>query len=702
MLAAIVAFGTVSPLITAAAAPENPSVSATSSPTTTPSPTPSTTPGDGSTTISAPSFSPTNAVKLTGTKSAGSSITVTVTSGGVDSGSSPVLSIAANSSMTWSGTVVLQNGKGITLSATQSQDGSASRLATVVLDVLGAPTIDGSPGALTTGLVSGYAFAGATITASAFPEDTSQTGGGCTSISTSEGYWSCALNVQSGSYIVQAQQSRSDLGGGASSSKSGALEVVVDKNAPDRPNILLPVAGSTVGGTTTANGSTGRVLVSGVGESGGLADLYLDNSPICQTPVVNTAWNCSLTGVLAGSHTLTVIQRDAAGNYSNPSAPISVTFGAKGASVTTPTTPTKPAEPAVPGWQIPLPPSHPPQAAVPVTPTPPDSTAPLTLPYGALNNWSTPTEFGRALPTLSSNVISTHLALASLLALMFIVLVALPLRVLSVSVSGRFSRPSVRLTGRNRQRWERADVTQPTNPYLAGAVLLAAVAALIVFSGGITDEVRYLRLAAAVVTGLGILNVVGVAIATRAGARRCGVSGRLHFLPLLMLAAVCTALISRWTALEPPVVTGVLIGLTFGREISARSRAIVSLTEIGAITAIATLAWLGHGLLGSVDGFWGMFAEETLATLALAGFGSVVVLAIPIATLPGRAIFEWSRMVWVLTVAVVAVLGSMIVLGGATFPVLGALLLAAGFALMSVAVWAWFRFVEPAVGPDES
>lgn len=637
-------------------------------------------------------------MKLDGTKSAGSSIAVTVTSGGVDSGGTPVLSIAANSSTTWSGTVVLQNGLGIVLSATQSHDGTASPPVTATLDVLGAPTIDGSPGAATTGLVTGYGFAGATITATAFPETASQNAGGCSSIATSEGYWSCSLSVQSGSYIVQAQQARSDIGGGASSSKSGSLEVVVDKDPPDRPSITSPIAGRTiVGGGATANGSTGRVLVSGSGESGGLLDLYVDNSPLCQTSVVDTGWNCTLTGVSSGWHSLIVIQRDAAGNYSKPSAPISVRFGTRAASGTTPVTPVTPSPP---GSQADLPPAQSPDVTTPTAPTSPNSGTPFSLPYGASNNWGTPTEFGRALPTLSSSVLGIHWLLASFLAIMFIVLVALPVRVLAVSVSGRFSRPSLTLTGRNRKLWERPDAVRPRNPWVVGAVPLAAVAALIVFSGGITDEVRYLRLAAAVVTGLAILNFVGVAIAARVGGRWCRVSGRLRFVPLLMLSAVVAALISRWTGLEPPVVTGVLIGLTFARGVSARSRAIVSLVEIGAVTVIATLAWLAHGLLGSVDGFWGTFTEEILATLALAGFGSVVVLVIPVATLPGRALFEWSRTIWVLTVAVVAVLGSLVVLGGSTFPVLGAVLLAVGFALVSVAVWAWFTFVEPEIDAE--
>jgi hypothetical protein len=48
-------------------------------------------------------------------------------------------------------------------------------------------------------------------------------------------------------------------------------------------------------------------------------------------------------------------------------------------------------------------------------------------------------------------------------------------------------------------------------------------------------------------------------------------------------------------------------------------------------------------------------------------------------------------------IAVVALIGSVVVLGGrgGSFPVVGAITLAAAFAAVSVAVWGWLRFVEP-------
>jgi hypothetical protein len=322
-------------------------------------------------------------------------------------------------------------------------------------------------------------------------------------------------------------------------------------------------------------------------------------------------------------------------------------------------------------------------------------------PGSSANNWGIPTAFGATLPTLSSSVSADNLLLAPLLALTFVVLVALPLRLLAGAVRGRIRIPSIRFTGRNRSRTTAsptATAPTPLNPWLAGAVPLAAAAGLILIAGGVDDQVRYLRLTIAVVIGLAVLNVVGVAIATRLGSASQRVSGRLQFVPLLLLAALLAAVLSRAIGIHPPVIAGVLIGVGFTHTVGVHARAIVSLVEIGSVTALAAGAWLLHGLFGSAEGFWPLLAAESLATIALAGLGSVVVLVLPIATLPGRAVFEWSRPAWLVTVTVAALFGSVVILGqgAASFPMIGAILTAGAFAALSVAVWGWLRFVDPA------
>jgi len=589
----------------------------------------------------------------------------------------------------------MASGRAIELSAVQTLDGVASTPLSATVDVLGAPTIVGAPDTFTTGLVFGYGFAGSTIS-------TVLDGGliGCSAVASDAGYWSCSLTVPSGSYVMRATQSRADLGGGDSSSLSGSLSLVVDRDSPPSAAITSPTAGTQV--------TTAEVTFSGTGENAirghhGIADLYVDNLPACQAAIVGGLWSCSVRGIPLGAHSLLVIQRDSAGNYGSPSVPITVFFGATAGAIPPEpkTVPTSPASPESPGGRSQAP-SAPPMTEAPGTPTP-GSSAPTAPPSGGgIDSWGAPTAFGALIPSLTSSVSPGSLLVALLLALVFTVLVALPLRLLSGALRGRIRLPSLQFTGRNHSRPRDSSparaVGSPKKPWLAGAVPLAAAAGLILIAGGVDDQVRYLRLTAAVVLGLAVLNVVGVAISTRVASRGQAVSGRLRLVPVLLLAALCAALLSRAIGVHPPVIAGVLIGIGFTSAVGARAQAIVSLAEIGAVTLLATVAWLFHGLFATESGFLAMFVDETLATVALAGFGSVVVLVLPIATLPGHTVFEWSRPAWLATVMVVAVFGAVVILGGgeASFPIIGAVLVACAFAALSVAVWGWLRFVDPA------
>lgn len=636
-------------------------------------------------TLTAPDFSPTNAVPLSGTKDAGSSVTVAP----LVSGGQPLCVITADPRTDWNCTSRIPNGANQTISAAQTLDGVTSPEQQAAIDVLGPPTIDGNPGYSTTGIVSGHGFAGATVTTLIG----GATSGGCTSAVTAAGYWSCALPIGSGSYTVTARQSGADFGNNVSN-QSGSLAVTIDKDPPASPAIVSPRSGARITGT--------QVEFFGTGETGGIADLYIDNVPACGVAIAGGAWRCAVGGISNGTHTALVIQRDAAGNYSQPSAPISLRFAAKAGTVV----PVPPPAQTKPNDQptTPDPPSTtPPGTPAPGTPAPSAPAPPAPPPAGPPSTWGTPTSFGATLPTLADTVSRGNWLLAPLLALAFILLIALPLRLLVTALRGRVRIPSLRLTGRNHERVVEPEQSIPMNPWLAGAVPLVVAAVLIVFSGGVNDEVRFLRLTAAVLLGLGLLNVVGVAIATRLGSRWQGISGRLRFLPVLMLAAVLAAALSRLTGIHPPVVAGVLIGIGFAAGFPARDRAVVSLVEVGSVTLLATLAWICHGWMPSV-GFWGNLVNETLATVAIAGFGSVVILVLPIASLPGRVILEWSPLAWLATVAVVSVIGSVVILGGAgaQFPVLGSVLVAGAFALVSLAVWAWVRFVEPAPAPAET
>jgi hypothetical protein len=87
--------------------------------------------------------------------------------------------------------------------------------------------------------------------------------------------------------------------------------------------------------------------------------------------------------------------------------------------------------------------------------------------------------------------------------------------------------------------------------------------------------------------------------------------------------------------------------------------------------------------------------NETLSAICLAGLGSALLLLLPVLSLPGRAILEWSPMIWLVATAVVAILAG-VVLTGENFPVL---LMAGGalaICIVCVGTWGWARFSQPA------
>ncbi|GAB3037096.1 hypothetical protein GCM10027052_14600 [Parafrigoribacterium mesophilum] len=629
--------------------------------------------------------------EIRGTKPAGSGVTVS---------GATTCAVAANDQTVWQCTAPgLPNGAGANIVATQITDqplnapagtddsasgpqapSSSPRPTAVVevaitVDVLGAPALNGPAALLTSGIVSGTAMPGAGVVTSV----SGSSDPGCVSKALDSGYWSCSLAVPSGTYHVSARQSKIGIGQpGDLSEPSGAKTVTVDKVAPPAPVVTAPRARTRV--------AKQPARYAGTGETHGWVDVYVDGRIVCSASVVAGSWSCSAAGIRSGTHYVQAIQRDLAGNYSPPSQKLRVFYGPRAAAVPPVVVPPAPSHSASP---FPTPPVTP--APVPITPLPtlPDPGTPP----AAGSNWGAPTSFGVSLSTPAELLGGSNWPLVPLAVALFIALIAVPLRLLATASRGRIPlRPQ--LFGRNRPAL--TEVRGRWSPSLSGALSVAAAAGLVVLATGVGADVRYLRLTAAVVLALSVLNLVGVAVATRATSRLQRLTGQVRFLPLLLMVAALVAVVSRMAGFEPPLVAGVVIGMTFGSPLAARARAMVNLAELATIAALSVTAWVAHGALGTVTGFWGSFASEALAALCLSGAGSLVVLSLPIGRFPGRAILEWSTPAWIATIAGSTALASGVALGDglANFPAMSWLLAAAAFAAMSVATWAWFRFVE--------
>lgn len=625
-------------------------------------------------------FVPRNSLTVTGTGTTlGNAITVSLN--GAVACTTAVVE-ATPGELTWGCTIThVANGSGQQVLAVEQLDGE-TRDGRRTVHVLGPPAIDGNTP--TTGVVSGSGLPGATVSVS-LPGGA----GNCVTTVTAGQYWSCTPTTApgavatSGVYQVSAAQSHPSIGAAGSRSVASSRTIEIDTVRPSPPVITSPRGDYRLVSLPATFGGTG--------EPGASVDVYIDGIPVCFATVpADSTWSCiGGADTTKSVHWINAIQRDIAGNHSDPTASLRVFFGPR-------------ADTTTPAGAAPTPS---PSASAP--PPPPSTPSPSTLPTfpsfangftleESLNNWGSSTDFGNALPGLAESVERGNWWRAPLLALGAILLIALPLRLLATSLRGRIRLPFGRITGRNRPDVPVEDAhTAGANPWLAGFVPFAVAVAFIAVSSGISGEVRYLRLAFGVAVALAVLNVVGVAIAARIGYRWQGVDGRLRFLPLLLIAAIVLGLLSRLTGLVPPLVTGALIGIRFAHDTPVRKRAIVNLVEVGVMLALGVAGWIGHALVGAVVGFWPALLSETLAALCLAGLGSAVVLMIPLAALPGRTIMEWHPWAWFGVSFVIATIAFAVILGGsgARFP-LGPLLLAAGgFAAACIAVWAWLRFV---------
>jgi hypothetical protein len=637
---------------------------------------------------------------LTGTKNPGSSITIPSLTGG-----DPLCLVDASGSTTWQCTgVVLPSGT-VGLVAREYVDGAFAReSAALTLRVLGSPAFTTSGPFVNAGSLDGVGWDGASIRiVVSSPVNTVQA---CAQ-PVGDGYWYCGLDpgrFPSGTYRVQVEQSWP----GSStewSPVSAASTLVIDREIPAAPVVTSPTAGAQI----TAQ----PIQISGTGEADAYVDVYVDNTSVCTTRVTGTSWSCTAGSVSAGNHTVTAVQQDAAGNVSSPSAAVAISLGA--ASTTTPspsatsspsasTTPRPsatgvPAPSTAPVEPVPESESHSP-TATPVPPLPSDGTS------GGDNaapplNWGSPTGYGSAITTPAQTVASNVWPIAGILALGWLLLIAFPLRMLATTLRGRLSLRGPHLTGRNRLSSERRQVeealpTVKTNPYfVAGGTVLGA-ALLAVLASGIQNEVRYIRLTVAVAIGLAILNS-GAALASRWAGRTRGLAGDLRLVPLFLAVGAATAILSRVIGIQPPLVMGIVIGTSFAMGISARDRGIVQLAQIGSMTGLATVSWIFLGAAGNVEGFWMSALTEMLAALCLAGFGSAMLLLLPVLSLPGRAIFEWSPLIWIGTTLLVCTLAASMFIGD-SFPLGPVAIGAAAVAVVCVSVWGWSRFVQQPAG----
>lgn len=273
---------------------------------------------------------------VTGTAEPGSTITLKDANGNVlgtgKTGSDGNFTVSLGTPLT--------NGEQVTATATDAA-GNTSQGTTITAPDLTAPDaptigsvtddIDPQTGSVTNGgstndprpQLSGTAEAGSTVTI--------YDGGVAigTALVASNGTWtftpSADLTESTHQITVRATDAAGNLG-----PASPVFTLTVDLTPPTAPTaIVLTDDTGAIRGTITAGTPTdaSKPILAGTGEPGGTITIYDNGVAIKTTPVLpNGTWSVTPDGPLTdGTHTITVVETDAAGNQSAPSEPITFT-----------------------------------------------------------------------------------------------------------------------------------------------------------------------------------------------------------------------------------------------------------------------------------------------------------------------------------------------------------------------------------------
>lgn len=316
---------------------------------------------------------------------------------------------------------------------------------------------------------------------------------------------------------------------------------------------------------------------------------------------------------------------------------------------------------------------------------------------------ATPSSFGRELRRVS-NVASTPAAViggAALVSGAFVMFVALPSELLHATLRQNYRRAFNRLT----RGWQHATRMLPAMaqvPFPPWFRVVSVLTAASVISAGAmassADPIIIVRLTAAMFAAFMTTNGLSIVTSWLMG-RRFAMWPQLTLMPGFLLLSALSVVFSRLAGLQPAILFGILMVVTFGKALPRNQQGVLSTVLSGTFLGIGVFAWFVYSLIDS--GRTGMtveFLREYLTTLATGGIGYCVVALLPLTYLEGIAIFRWSKSLWaVLYISVIVIFQLTVVrMPGSWQEMSGATMLwctAFGtFGVVSVAVWAWFRF----------
>jgi hypothetical protein len=160
-----------------------------------------------------------------------------------------------------------------------------------------------------------------------------------------------------------------------------------------------------------------------------------------------------------------------------------------------------------------------------------------------------------------------------------------------------------------------------------------------------------LALVISLTVGVGLLTILYEGSQILLSSRRFGEPGSLELEPLGIVIAIISVLLTRVTNLHPGIVLGVIAGAVVPSHDARQQGQVV----FGAMVGTLVLSLLSFALveplrtLSNDSSEWYAVIPETVAvTLFVGGIEGLLFNLLPLEFMEGRAVWRWSRAVWLL------------------------------------------------------
>ena len=212
--------------------------------------------------------------------------------------------------------------------------------------------------------------------------------------------------------------------------------------------------------------------------------------------------------------------------------------------------------------------------------------------------------------------------------------------------------------------------------------------------------------------GLFVITYVAAWITGAIASRVWKVETTISLEPVALLFAIVGVIVARLLEFSPGFLIGLVIGLDLVSRVGSALRARVVVLNTSVVVVLALGAWVGYSALSaastSESGWFELLIHDALVATTAEGLTAALASLLPLGFLAGHDVFRHSKPLWGGTFVVVAALFALIVLPtaqGATASVEDMtfwIIVMAGFAVVTLTVWAVLHFTGQGTSDDET